>query len=201
MPGRLSLESAVEPRPAADDRRTFELSAPRSRATCYTDGVDLRVECITIPAVDPPALALFWQTLLGGTITPNNRGRLLEPAGSGTTSRILFARTTGHAGPMALGWHLNSVDGTLKEQVAQLLALGATIVDDVPSGPLGYVGLGRVLLADPEGNTFAVGSSDAEVKAVEEALEAGEHVDATGSYFEGKPQDPAASTVGYVSVN
>ena len=105
----------------------------------------------------------------------------------------------GRAGSIRID--LNSPQDLLKAEVARLTALGASIVDDAPQGGMATVGLGRVVMADPEGNEFAVWSSDAEVQAVIAAREAQEpdtydDLDLSWSYFEGAPLDPGSSTSG-----
>jgi hypothetical protein len=98
------------------------------------------------------------------------------------------AEASAHGGRLAV--RLGCADGTLKEHVSRLARLGATIVSDQPRGGLGLVGLGEVVLADPEGNEFAVQSSDREQELVAQALEEGSKVDLSRSYFEGRTQDP-----------
>jgi hypothetical protein len=89
-----------------------------------------------------------------------------------------------------LAVRLGSTNGTLKEHVAQLIELGASVVYDEPRGGLGHVGLGEVILEDPEENQFAVQSSDHEAASVAQALEEGGDIDLSGSYFAGRISDP-----------
>jgi hypothetical protein len=56
-------------------------------------------------------------------------------------------------------------DGTRDEELARLLGLGATVVDDRREDD----GRGWVVLADPEGNEFCILRSEAEVAAWQRA--------------------------------
>lgn len=101
----------------------------------------------------------------------------------------------------SVGLELNSPHDSLKVEAARLTALGAIIVDDRPRGGIALLGLGRVVMADPEGNEFAVWSSDAEVQAAIDARDAQppnayDDLDLSGSYFEGAPLDPDSGTPG-----
>ena len=130
--------------------------------------------------------------MIGGELVPDNRGYVLKPPADSQAPSILFNMVLDALSAGAPRLRLNSADGTLKAEVARLTSLGARIVRDDARGPQGMVGLGEVVLADPEGNEFIVESSDAEVEAVERALQAGEDVDLSSSYFAGRPQDPNA---------
>ena len=59
-----------------------------------------------------------------------------------------------------LHFDLRPVDGTRDEEVARLLSIGATQVDD--QREVRGDGTGWMVLADPEGNEFCVLRSDAE---------------------------------------
>jgi Glyoxalase-like domain len=157
----------------------------------------LRVQHMIISSRDPERLAEFWSAALGAGVSRHLRGYLLEPS---VGSRVLISEgEPGRDG--SLGLDLNSSHDTLKAEVARLTELGAVIVDDRPRGGMAMVGLGRVLMADPEGNEFAVWSSDAEVQTVIDAKEAQapntyDDPDLSWSYFAGAPLDPAAGTPG-----
>jgi hypothetical protein len=59
-----------------------------------------------------------------------------------------------------LHFDLRPVDGTRDEEVARLVSIGATRVDD--QREVRGDGTGWMVLADPEGNEFCVLRSDAE---------------------------------------
>jgi hypothetical protein len=154
----------------------------------------LRVLHLQIDCLDPLELGKFWSAVIGGTLLPDNRGYVLKPP-EGQVLSILFNMVLDHLPADGPRLRLNSVEGTLKTEVERLTGLGARVVRDDARGPQGLVGLGEVVMADPEGNEFIVESSDAEVAAVEKALQAGDDIDLSGSYFAGRPQDPTAFTV------
>jgi Glyoxalase-like domain len=157
--------------------------------------MDLRMEYLAVTCDSPDTVSAFWQAVLGGSRTPTVDGLLLQPPASGNVPAILFAsRTEGIAPRGRPALRLGSVEGTLKEHVARLTELGATIVFDEPRGGLGHVGLGEVIMEDPEGNQFAVQSSDRETELVTRALEEEGEIDLSGSYFAGRTSDPPPYT-------
>jgi predicted enzyme related to lactoylglutathione lyase len=114
-------------------------------------------------AADAYAQSLFWAAVLGyaeDPADPNLPGHeecmIFSPDGS---TRLLFIEVP-EAKTVKNRLHLDLVPatGTRDEELARLLALGATVVDDLrkPDGP------GWVVLADPEGNEFCILRSDAE---------------------------------------
>jgi catechol 2,3-dioxygenase-like lactoylglutathione lyase family enzyme len=153
----------------------------------------LGIAHVCIGAQDPDTLAGFWaaalhapdaERYLHGSIS----GLLLRPP----TGPTLFLNS-GTPPARDLGLALRSPDSPLKAEVTRLLELGAVIVDDRPRGPIARHGLGRVVMADPEGNTFSVSSSEKETADVIEALDAGRDVDTSNSYF-ANTYDPATVT-------
>ena len=112
---------------------------------------------VTIDCADAYALAEFWSQVLGQPLheedRPGDEEALIEAAG------LLFvtvpeAKTVKNR----LHFDLQPQDRTRDEEVARLLTLGATLVDDQRTGD----GMGWVVLADPEGNEFCVERSAAE---------------------------------------
>lgn len=174
--------------------------APPIRRKWYPVGMHLRVLFLQIDCSHPLELGKFWSEVIGGTLMPDNRGYVLKPRSDSQAPSILFNMDLGALAPGGPRLRLNCADGTLKTEVERLTGLGARIVRDDARGPQGLVGLGEVVMADPEGNEFIVESSDAEVAAVERALQAGEDVDLSGSYFAGRPQDPHAFARGRTTV-
>lgn len=114
-------------------------------------------------STDSYAQSVFWAQVLGfgeDPDDPNEPGHeecmIFSPDGR---TRILFIEVP-EKKSVKNRIHLDLVpeSGTRDEELARLLALGATVVDDLrkPDGP------GWVVLADPEGNEFCILRSDAE---------------------------------------
>ncbi|MCU1673242.1 MAG: hypothetical protein JWN77_1355 [Frankiales bacterium] len=81
---------------------------------------------------------------------------VFAPDGS---QRLLFIEVPeGKRGKNRLHLDLVPAEGTRDEELARLLALGATQVEDLRRQD----GTGWVVLADPEGNEFCILRSDAE---------------------------------------
>ncbi|MBA3339625.1 MAG: VOC family protein [Geodermatophilaceae bacterium] len=125
---------------------------------------------ITLDCADPYRLALFWAELTGWTEDPDDgnapedpEALLISPDGS---LHLLFI-----AGPDVktvknrLHLDLRPTDRSRDEEVARLLALGASLVDDRRRPD----GTGWAVLADPEGNEFCVETSAAERSTAEPA--------------------------------
>jgi catechol 2,3-dioxygenase-like lactoylglutathione lyase family enzyme len=122
-----------------------------------------RIGSITFDCADPYALVRFWSQVTGFEEDPANpnapehpEGLLVAPGGG---PQMLFVRVDE---PKAVKnrVHLDLVptDRTRDEEVARLLGLGATVVDDQRRPD----GTGWVVMADPEGNEFCVERSAAE---------------------------------------
>jgi predicted enzyme related to lactoylglutathione lyase len=120
----------------------------------------------TFDATDAYAQSVFWSKVLGFAPDPENPD---EPGdeecmifSSDGSQRILFIEVPEHK-QVKNRIHLDLVpaSGTRDEELARLLELGATVVQDLrrPDGP------GWVVLADPEGNEFCILRSDAERSA------------------------------------
>ena len=122
-----------------------------------------RIAHTTFDARDAYAQSVFWAQVLGFVRDPQDPDApgdeeclILSPDGA---QRILFVEVP-EPKQVKNRVHLDleSADGTRDEELARLLALGATVVDDLrrPDGP------GWVVLADPEGNEFCILRSEAE---------------------------------------
>jgi catechol 2,3-dioxygenase-like lactoylglutathione lyase family enzyme len=111
----------------------------------------------TFDSTDPYALAQFWSQVLGRPLHeddhPGDPEALIEGAG------LLFVTVPeGKKAKNRLHFDLQPQDRTRDEEVARVLALGATLLDDRRTDD----GKGWVVLADPEGNEFCVERSAAE---------------------------------------
>ncbi|MER6299625.1 VOC family protein [Kitasatospora sp. NPDC001539] len=117
------------------------------------------VRHVTIDCADPHALAGFWARVLDGTVgeddNPGDEEAVVESAGAS----LLFIRVPeGKAVKNRVHLDLQPQDRSRDEEVARLVALGATVLADhrTPDGK------GWVTLADPEGNELCVERSRAE---------------------------------------
>jgi predicted enzyme related to lactoylglutathione lyase len=117
----------------------------------------------TFDASDAYAQSVFWAQVLGFAEDPDDPNlpgheecMIFSPDGR---TRVLFIEVP-EKKERKNRIHLDLVpaEGTRDEELARLLDLGATVVDDLrkPEGP------GWVVLADPEGNEFCILRSDAE---------------------------------------
>ena len=117
----------------------------------------LRIQTITIDAVDPEPVAAFWQAALGWRRTHDDRDEIVlePPAGSpqdGVSPDLLVGRVPEtKSGKNRL--HLDLRPDDRDAEVARLEELGATRVD---VGQEGADGVTWVVLADPAGNEFCV---------------------------------------------
>jgi len=112
---------------------------------------------VTIDCADAYAVADFWSQALGQPLheedRPGDEEALIEDAG------LLFVTVPEtKAVKNRLHFDLQPQDRTRDEEMARLLTLGATLIDDQRTGD----GMGWVVLADPEGNEFCVERSAAE---------------------------------------
>ena len=122
-----------------------------------------RISHTTIDARDAYAQSVWWGRVLGMSEDPedpNEPGHeecmILDPASG---HHILFIEVPeAKEGKNRLHFDLVPRSGTRDEELARLLDLGATVVDDLRH-PEGH---GWVVLADPEGNEFCILRSDAE---------------------------------------
>jgi hypothetical protein len=114
------------------------------------------IRSITVDCADPYRQALFWSEATGWLEDPDDPNRAGDPEGrivSGHGISLLFL-------PVPEGkvvknrMHLDLIPTTRSrdEEVARLLGIGASLVDDQRRPD----GTGWVVLADPEGNEFCV---------------------------------------------
>jgi predicted enzyme related to lactoylglutathione lyase len=122
-----------------------------------------RISHTSIDARDAYAQSRWWGKVLGFTEDPddpNDPGHeecmIFSPDGS---TRILFIEVPEKKSVKnRLHLDLVPVVGTRDQELARLLDLGATVVDDLRKPD----GRGWVVLADPEANEFCILRSDAE---------------------------------------
>jgi catechol 2,3-dioxygenase-like lactoylglutathione lyase family enzyme len=130
--------------------------------TCY-------ISHTSVDCSDAYALSEWWRQVLGYVDLaddPNEPGHeecLIRSEENG--HQILFIEVPdGRQVKNRLHFDLRPVDGTRDEEVARLLGIGATQLDD--QREIRGDDTGWVVLADPEGNEFCVLRSDAERDAV-----------------------------------
>jgi catechol 2,3-dioxygenase-like lactoylglutathione lyase family enzyme len=117
---------------------------------------------VTLDCIDAPALARFWAQALGWNVYYDDDPEVLvapsyPPLGHGPTMLFIPVpepRTVKNR----MHVDLQPSDCTRDDEVARLVELGATVIED----HRGDGGLGWVWLADPEGNDFCVERSAAE---------------------------------------
>jgi predicted enzyme related to lactoylglutathione lyase len=117
----------------------------------------------TIDATDAYAQSLFWEKVLGyaqDPDDPNEPGHeecmIFSPDGR---TRVLFIEVPEKKQVKnRMHFDLVPAEGTRDAEAARLIAIGATVVDDLrrPDGS------GWVVLADPESNEFCILRSEAE---------------------------------------
>jgi uncharacterized protein YndB with AHSA1/START domain len=122
----------------------------------------------SVDCADAYALSEWWKKVLGYVDLdgdPNEPGHeecLIRSAENG--HQILFIEVPDtRQVKNRLHFDLRPVDGTRDEEVARLLGVGATQLDD--RREIRGDGTGWVVLADPEGNEFCVLRSDEERRA------------------------------------
>ena len=117
----------------------------------------LRIQTVTIDALDPSALARFWVEVLGWHITDEGPVEVgIEPLeGSdirGVVPDLLFIRVP-ESKSVKNRLHLDLRPDDQALEVERLLGLGATLVD---IGQAADPHCTWVVMADPEGNEFCV---------------------------------------------
>jgi hypothetical protein len=125
-----------------------------------------RISHTSIDATDAYAQSVFWGKVLGfaeDPADPNEPGHeecmIFSPD---RRTRVLFIEVPEKKqGKNRMHFDLVPAEGTRDEELARLLALDATEVDDLRRPD----GTGWVVLADPEGNEFCILRSDAEREA------------------------------------
>ena len=122
-----------------------------------------RISHTTFDAVDAYSQSVFWAGVLGFSQDPeqpdapgDEECMIFSPDGS---QRLLFIEVP-ETKQVKNRLHLDLMPatGTRDEELARLLALGASIQQDLRQPD----GTGWVMLADPEGNEFCILRSDAE---------------------------------------
>jgi predicted enzyme related to lactoylglutathione lyase len=122
-----------------------------------------RISHTSVDSTDAYAQAQFWAQVLGFGPEPGQPDEpgdeeclIVSPDGS---QRLLFIQVP-ETKQVKNRLHLDlvPVDGTRDTELARLLELGSTVVDDLRVSD----GTGWVVLADPEGNEFCILRSDAE---------------------------------------
>ncbi|MFF7637249.1 VOC family protein [Kitasatospora sp. NPDC008050] len=126
------------------------------------------VRSITFDCADPASLAGFWQQVTGRTVvndgTESEPEYLLAPGeGTGAANLLFLPVPEGKSVKNRIHLDLQPTDRSRDEEVARLLALGATLLDDQRRPD----GTGWVVLGDPEGNELCVERSAAERAATE----------------------------------
>ncbi|MGP9784303.1 glyoxalase [Arthrobacter sp. MYb211] len=117
----------------------------------------------TFDSIDAFTQSVFWGQVLGFQEDPDDPNLAGEEEcmifSADGTQRLLFIEVP-NAKQLKNRVHLDlkPANGTLDEELARLLALGAREVDDLRNPD----GTGWVVLADPEGNEFCILRSDAE---------------------------------------
>jgi hypothetical protein len=106
------------------------------------------VAALAIDCADPPALAKFWQKLLGGQVVVDKSGDA-ELRRSGSNVRFDFLKVPeSKAGKNRL--HLDLRSRVYEAAIAEALSFGATLADDI------YDGGDWQVMRDPEGNEFCI---------------------------------------------
>lgn len=104
-------------------------------------------------AINPAALAKFWQQALGGTLTDQGDYVLLEVSAAGP--RISFQQVSRHDhDPGRFHLDLDTTQATMASEATRLIAVGAHCVSTGQDGTYAWI-----TLADPEGNPFCIGAS------------------------------------------
>jgi hypothetical protein len=114
---------------------------------------------ITFDALDPYAQALWWSEVLAVPMSPDDNPGDPEALLRTHHGDVLFVQVPEpQTQKNRAHLDLEPSDRARDEEVARVLALGATLVDDrrLPDGT------GWAVLADPEGNEFCVLRSAAE---------------------------------------
>ena len=122
-----------------------------------------RISHTSVDSTDAYALAQFWAAVLGFGPDPDEPDEpgdeeclIISPDGS---QRLLFIEVPEDKQVKnRVHFDLVPSTGTRDTELARLLELGSTVVDDRRQND----GSGWVVLADPEGNEFCILRSDAE---------------------------------------
>jgi len=132
----------------------------------------MRVSNVTFDCDDPYTLAQFWSEVTGFREDPENGNEPDDPEGllvaPDNQLNLLFIKVP-EPKSVKNRVHLDFMptECTHVEEVARLLTIGATLVDDHRQPD----GTGWVVFADPEGNEFCVERSAAERAAARAVTE------------------------------
>lgn len=109
----------------------------------------LTVDCVTINAVNPSALAQFWAALVGGTPQDAGNSFVLVKPGDGRIP-LLFQRSD--APDARLGWvHLDCSVEDKDTAIEEIVRLGGQLVEHRSDSNGSWT-----VMADPEGNPFCI---------------------------------------------
>ena len=122
---------------------------------CDDLDMSIRIEAVTIDAMDPEALAKWWADALGWRITDfEDDEYVVEPAeGSaehGVVPELLFIKVP-DGKQVKNRWHLDLRPDDQAAEVERFERLGARRVDIGQGNDVTWV-----VLADPEGNEFCI---------------------------------------------
>ncbi|GIF97969.1 VOC family protein [Catellatospora citrea] len=116
---------------------------------------------LTVDCTDPYTLAGFWSEVTGYPRDPDDKpedpAALLMSPDDGP-GLLFIAVPEGKAVKNRVHFDLQPTDRSRDEEIERLLAVGATLVDDLRNPD----GTGWAVMADPEGNEFCVERSAAE---------------------------------------
>lgn len=122
---------------------------------------------ITLDSNNPYVLGAFWEAVLGWPMHPENRpgdGEVLLQSPGDLPNLLIIEVPEPRTAKSRMHFDI-SPRTTRDEELARVLSLGATMVEDHRKPD----GRGWVWCADPEGNAFCVELSAAEIEAWEAA--------------------------------
>jgi hypothetical protein len=114
---------------------------------------------VTFDAREPRLLARFWSEVTGYPVT-EERDDLVRLGGPDAAPHLLFMKVDDPT-PGKNRVHIDLAADDPPSEVARLMGLGASLVDDGTGGATGWReadGIAWAVLRDPEGNEFCVGS-------------------------------------------
>ena len=108
----------------------------------------VEVNCVTVNAVNPDALARFWAALVGGTALAAGNGFVLVEPENGI--RLLFQQADGPG--LEPGWiHLDCTVADRTDAEKAICQLGGRMIEHRSDSNGEWV-----VMADPEGNPFCI---------------------------------------------
>jgi predicted enzyme related to lactoylglutathione lyase len=110
---------------------------------------------VTFDCADPGSIARFWAAVTGWALhdedlRPGHQEYSVGPPAAGAVRLYFVGVPEPKAAKNRLHLDLLPGDGAQQQEIARLVELGASVLDDQPAG------VGWVILADPEGNEFCV---------------------------------------------